>query len=619
MESQPLQNRAADCSEVAGSGAEVAMKSIFAPFLLFLLVQIPGAFAQADLSGEWQHPGGADLAFHEETDDRAGGPEIGDYAGFPINDAGRFKAEAYSPSWLTVPEHQCTPHPAAYQYHGPGELTFVKEYDPDTQLLVAYHVYGSYGNPRTIWMDGRAHPPAHAPHSFVGFSTGKYEGDKLVVETSHMKASWVRRNGIALSDQATMVEYFRRYGDLLTITTVVNDPYYFTEPMVRSSDFKLNVRSGLKLGDFGNFVVGGNGPAYFKCFPSEETARDRHHVPHFMPEANEFISDFAARYGVPAIAARGGAQTMYPEFAQMLKQPAPNVSLGSLDIPHKAPASADQNAVRSIHVSGDVWMISGAGANIAVQVGSEGVLLVDTGREQMSDAVLAEIRNIAGNKPIRLIVNTHFDPEHNGGNEKIAAGSIGTMQLATIVGYVNVGVRMAEARTPVAAQPADTFFGEFREMYFNDEPVMVYYVPDAHTDSDVIVHIRKSDVIAAGGILDATRYPVIDIEQGGTLNGIIAGLNRILDLAVAQYREEGGTLIIPARGHIYNEADVAEYRDMVTIVRDRIQDAIKKGMTLEQVKAARLTRDYDGRYGSTDGWTPDMFIEAAYKSLSATR
>jgi glyoxylase-like metal-dependent hydrolase (beta-lactamase superfamily II) len=434
-----------------------------------------------------------------------------------------------------------------------------------------------------------------------------------------MKASWLRRNGIALSDQATMVEYFRRYGDVMTITTVVNDPYYLSEPMVRSSDLKLNPRPGLKLGDFGNFVVGGNGPAYFKCFPSEETARDRHHVPHFMPGANEFIADFTKRYGVPPGAARGGAQTMYPEFASVLRQPAPNVPTASLDIPRKPPAAAVQSGVRSIHVAGDVWMISGAGANIAVQVGEEGVLLVDTGREEMADAVLAKIREIAGDKPIRLIVNTHFDPEHNGGNEKVAAGSPKTKQLATIVGNVNVGVRMAEAKRPVAAQPADTFFGAFREMHFNDEPVMVYAVPDAHTDGDVIVHIRRSDVIVAGGILDATRYPVIDLAQGGTLNGIIDGLNRILDMAVAKYREEGGTLIIPGHGHIYNEADVAEYRDMVTIVRDRIQDAIKKGMTLDQVKAARLIRDYDGRYGSTENWTTDMFIEAAYKSLSATK
>jgi hypothetical protein len=174
---------------------------------------------------------------------------------------------------------------------------------------------------------------------------------------------------------------------------------------------------------------------------------------------------------------------------------------------------------------------------------------------------------------------------------------------------------MADAKVPVAGQPNDTFFGDTREMYFNGEPVVAYYAPAANTDNNAFVVFRKSDVISAGDILDATRYPMIRLDQGGTLNGVIDAINRLVDLAVASYREEDGTYIIPGHGHIYNEADVTEYRDMITIVRDRIQDAIKKGMNLEQVKAARLTRDFDGRYGSASGWTTDMFIEAAYKSL----
>ncbi len=591
------------------------MKSILAASLLFFAMQAPAAFAQADLAGEWQQPGGADLAVHEEIDDRGGGPEIGDYAGFPINDALRYKAESYSPSWLTEPEHQCIPHPAAYQYHGPGELTFVKEYDPATQLLVAYHVYGSYGNARTIWMDGRPHPPADAPHSFVGFSTGKYEGDKLVVETSHMKASWIRRNGLAISDQATMVEYYLRHDDTLTIVTIVNDPYYLTEPFIRSSDLKQNVRPGLKLGEFGNFVVGGTGPTYYKCFPSEETAQDRRHVPHYLPGQNQFIREFTAKYAIPPIAARGGAATMYPEFMAMLKQPPPTVSNANLDIPHKLPDAAAQTGIHSLHVAGQVWMISGAGGNVTVQVGDEGVLVVDPGKEQMADAVIAEIRKIAGDRPIRIIVNTQFDPEHSGANEKVAAGSPKTTQKASMVSYEGAVIRMADSKIPVAGQPNDTFFGDTREMYFNGEPVVAYYAPAANTDNNAFVVFRKSDVISAGDILDATRYPVIHLDQGGTLNGVLEGINRLVDLAVASYREEDGTYIIPGHGHVYNEADVTEYRDMLTIVRDRIQDAIKKGMNLEQIKAARLTRDFDGRYGSTQGWTTDMFLEAAYKSL----
>jgi cyclase len=618
MESVALQDRPTNDLGMAEGRGEITMKAIFAIFLFFVLMQTPTAFAQADLAGEWQHPGGGDLAFHEETDDRGGGPELGDYAGYPINDAGRLKAESYSPSWLTEPEHQCIPHPAAYQYHGPGELTFVREYDPATQLLVAYQVYGSYGNPRVIWMDGRAHPSPDAPHTFTGFSTGKFEGDKLVVETSHMKASWLRRNGLALSDQASMVEYFIRHDDILTIVTAVMDPYYLTEPLIRSSDFKLNLRPGLKLGDFGNFVVGGTGDTYYKCFPSEETARDRTHVPHYLPGSNEFIKDFTTRYGVPPIAARGGPATMYPEFISMLRQPEPTVSAAAMDIPHKVPAAA-ATGIRSLHVAGDVWMIAGAGGNVTVQVGDEGVLVVDPGREQMAEAVIGKIREIAGGKPIRIIVNTQFDPEHSGGNEKIAAGSAQTKQKALMVSHENAVVRMAEAKVAVAGQPNDTYFGSTREMHFNDEPVVAYHAPAANTDNNSFVVFRKSDVISAGDILDATRYPVIHLDQGGSLNGVIAAVNRLVDLAVAKYREEGGTLIIPGHGHVYNEADATEYRDMLTIVRDRIQDAIKKGMTLEQVKAARLTRDYDGRYGSTEGWTTDMFIEAAYRSLSASR
>ncbi len=591
------------------------MKSIFGILISLVVMQVPAVFAQADLAGEWQMPGGADLAVHEEQDDRGGGPEIGDYAGFPINDALRYRAESYSPSWLTEPEHQCIPHPAPYQYHGPGELTFVREYDPATQLLVAYHVYGSYGNARIIYMDGRPHPPADAEHSFVGFSTGKFEGDKLVVETTHMKAAWIRRNGLFTSDQATMVEYYIRHDDTLTIVTVVNDPYYLEEPFIRSSDYKQNVRPPLKLGEFGNFVVGGNGPTYYKCFPSEETAQDRRHVPFYMPGKNEFIQEFTTKYAIPVIASRGGAETMYPEFVAKLKQPAPVVNNANLNIPHKVPDAAAQTGIHSLHVAGKVWMISGGGSNATVQIGDEGVLVVDPGRADRADAVIAEIHKLAGDKPIRMIVNTQYDPDHSGGNEKVAAGSTKTMQKASMVSTEAAVGRMAEAKVPVAGQPNDTFFGATREMYFNDEPVVAYAVEAANSDNSAFVVFRKSDVISSGDIVDATRYPVIKLDQGGSFNGIIEGINRIVDLAVASYREEEGTMIVTGHGHIYNEADVTEYRDSMTIIRDRIQDAIKRGMNLEQVKAARLTRDFDGRYGSTEGWTTDMFIDAAYKSL----
>ena len=179
--------------------------------------------------------------------DRGGGPDLGDYAGVPINDAVRYKASLYSPSWLTVPEHTCLPHPGTYAYRSPGGLSVVKEYDPATQKLVAYRFYGTYGLARTVWMDGRPHPPANARHLYEGFSTGRWEGNRLVVETSHLKAGFVRRNGIAHSDRARMTEYFLRHDNYLTVVTAVDDPFYLDEPFVRSTDFRLNTQANTRL------------------------------------------------------------------------------------------------------------------------------------------------------------------------------------------------------------------------------------------------------------------------------------------------------------------------------------------------------------------------------------
>jgi cyclase len=173
------------------------------------------------------------------------------------------------------------------------------------------------------------------------------------------------------------------------------------------------------------------------------------------------------------------------------------------------------------------------------------------------------------------------------------------------------------AQTAVNAWPSETYYKEFHDIYFNGEGIQMIHIPDAITDGDSLVYFRRSDVIAAGDIFLTTTYPVIDIKTGGTLNGVIAGLNKLLDLCIVKEKQEGGTMVIPGHGRISDEADVLEYRDMLTIVRDRIQDAVKKGRTLQQVQAAGLTKDYDGRYGATTGpWTTAMFIEAAYTSLS---
>jgi hypothetical protein len=192
-----------------------------------------------------------------------------------------------------------------------------------------------------------------------------------------------------------------------------------------------------------------------------------------------------------------------------------------------------------------------------------------------------------------------------------------------VIAHENVLNRMSapagkESPTPAAAWPTDTYFDEFHKLpaYFNGEAVIVYHAPAANTDGDSLVFFRHSEVISAGNIFSTISYPMIDIEKGGSIEGVISGLNKILDLAVAEYRAQGGTWIIPGRGRLSDTADVASYRNMVTIIRDRVKDLIVRGNTLEQVLAAKPTMDFDGRYGSNTGnWTTDMFVEAVYKSL----
>jgi cyclase len=301
-------------------------------------------------------------------------------------------------------------------------------------------------------------------------------------------------------------------------------------------------------------------------------------------------------------------------------------------------APAGQPDVRSRLVQGNVWIINAGVVNVAAQIGSDGVLVVDTGTEALAPKILAEIQRLAGDKTIRYIINTHAHPDHVGGNvivgkagRSIIAGNFvgqagaGAANLAKIVAHENTLRRMSEGEgaqtaAPSAAWPTDTFFTKRSDMYFNGEAVQLLHQPDAHTDGDVIVYFRKSDVIVAGDVYVNTTFPVINLQQGGTLNGVLAALNRIIEITVPKDKQEGGTFVIPGHGRIADEADVVEYRDMATILRDRFQDAIKKGMTLEQVKTARLVRDYDGRYGATQGfWTTDAFVEAAYRSLSPAK
>jgi cyclase len=278
--------------------------------------------------------------------------------------------------------------------------------------------------------------------------------------------------------------------------------------------------------------------------------------------------------------------------------------------------------INAFHVQGNVYLLVGAGGNIAVQTGDEGVLVVDTGLAQHADKVLAAIRKLS-DKPIRYIINTNLDPDHTGGNEVIGkAGSTTQGGPTTVIAHENVLSRMSAAvGKPGAAAPglwpSDTYFPEEKDLYFNGEALFLYHDAAAHTDGDSIVLFRRSDVLVAGDAFVMTSYPVIDQVNGGSVQGVLKSLNRLLALAVPAHEQEGGTYVIPGHGRVCDEADVLEYRDMVTIIRDRIQDMVKRGLTLDQVKAAKPTLDYDLHYGSDTGpWTTAMFIEAVYKDLS---
>jgi cyclase len=285
-------------------------------------------------------------------------------------------------------------------------------------------------------------------------------------------------------------------------------------------------------------------------------------------------------------------------------------------------------------VQGKVWALIGAGANITVQAGDDGVLLVDTGTAAMSDKVLKAVATIS-KRTLRYIVDTSDAEDHTGGNEKIAAtgeiipfdeGDAGKVQnaltthKASVISYLSVFDRMTGENgkfpaRPEGAWPDNTYSSPQKRLYFNDEAVIIMHLP-ATTDGNSIVFFRKSDVVSTGDLFDLTEYPVIDLKAGGSIQAVLDSLNKLLDVTVPSAYAQGGTLVVPGHGRIADHADVVYYRNMVAIIRDRIKDMIKRGMTLEQVKAARPTLDYDARYGrQTGAWTTDMFIEAAYRTL----
>ena len=327
-----------------------------------------------------------------------------------------------------------------------------------------------------------------------------------------------------------------------------------------------------------------------------------------------------------------------------------------------AAQQAPSGGIQVLPVRGNIYMLQGAGANITVSIGRDGVLMVDSGLASMGDQVLATIRRLQNQidlgdkplgwgaetrssiadrnietpaKPIRYIINTHVHSDHVGANQLLrrsgmtftggnVTGNISdATEGAAIMAHEAVLTRMTSTAggatpAPADAQPTDTYYTDTMKLshFFNGEGVQLIHQASAHTDGDTLVWFRGSDVIAAGDVFSTTSYPVIDVKQGGSINGVVEGLNRILRLCIAEFRTEGGTLVIPGHGRLSDSADVAYYRDMVTIIRDRVSAMVGKGLTLEQVKASKPTADYEPRYGATNGaWTTDQFIAAAYESL----
>jgi len=316
------------------------------------------------------------------------------------------------------------------------------------------------------------------------------------------------------------------------------------------------------------------------------------------------------------------------------------VTGAALAVAGRAVAQQQQNfdnvQIDTVRVRDNVYMLVGAGGNTTVFTGDEGILVVDTQFAPLSTKILAAIRAISDG-PIRYVVSTHMHGDHIGGNEAIAkagrtraGGNVvgdlgaGATSQATVIAHENVLTRLSappaagQQAVPFGQWPTETFFGKKREFLFNGEAVQIIHEPKAHTDGDSLVFFRKSDVVATGDLFTTVMYPFIDVANGGSMNGYIDGLNAILDITVPSNVNEGGTMVIPGHGRLSDEQDVIEYRDMATIVRDRIKEYVKRGMTLDQVKAKKPTLDFDGRYGSDTGfWTTSMFIETIYKEMVA--
>jgi len=282
--------------------------------------------------------------------------------------------------------------------------------------------------------------------------------------------------------------------------------------------------------------------------------------------------------------------------------------------------------IETLHVKGNVYLLHGAGGNTTVSVGADGIMLVDTQFAPLADKLLAAAHRL-NDGPLRYVINTHMHPDHIGGNARLRAAAPGTtFEPFSLIAQWNALNRLIALErenpdaVPEGALPLDSYDTPSRDIYFNGEAVYLYHAPNAHTDGDTIVHFRGSDVVSTGDVFVAGGYPFIDIENGGSVEGLIDALNFVLFLAVPAKTQEGGTYIVPGHGRICDEADVVEYRDMVVIIKERIEDMIERGMSLRQIQRERPSRDYDTEYVNENSFvTADAFVEAIYRSLVGTQ
>ncbi len=278
--------------------------------------------------------------------------------------------------------------------------------------------------------------------------------------------------------------------------------------------------------------------------------------------------------------------------------------------------------MQTLHVQGNVYMLVGAGGNTTVQIGSEGIMIVDSQYGPLADKLFGSVREL-NSGPLRYVINTHMHPDHVGGNARLRQLAPGTnVEPFSIVAHLNALTRLVALEredpdaVPEGALPLASFDAASRDMYFNGEAVYLMHEPNAHTDGDIIVHFRGSDVVSTGDVFVSGGYPFIDRARGGSVQGIIDALNHILFLAVPAKTQEGGTMIVPGHGRICDEADVVEYRDMVVIIAERIQDMIDRGLSLRQIQRERPTRDYDTEYVNENSFvSAESFVEAIYDSL----